>query len=379
MEPAVLEAMELERMASVARYTYNWALGRCLQYYRQHGRSKPWGELSAELTEQKRTEPWLYDFNSQMLQQALADLKRAYINFFARRAKFPRFKTKKRSRLAFRIPQRVRVAGERVYVPSVGWIRIRQSQAIEFATKSATFKRTAVGHWFVMLVVEFEMPTTKVPVRQREAVGFDMVLEPPNFLVDSDGGEVPAPRYYRARERKLRRAQKQLSRTKTNGRNRTKARRRVAKVHERTANLRQDFLHKLSHFIVATWSVVCFEDLSLKSLAKTKRAKSWLDAAFGELLRQIKYKTLWNSKHFVQVDRFFPSTQLCSACGYQNRSLSLSDRQWSCPACATHHIRDFNSAKNVKIEGLRIVAEGYPETLNACGLRVSLAEASIAG
>ena len=101
--------MELERMASVARYTYNWALGRCLQYYRQHGRSKPWGELSAELTEQKRTEPWLYDFNSQMLQQALADLQRAYLNFFAGRAQFPQFKKKKAARQSFRIPQRVRI------------------------------------------------------------------------------------------------------------------------------------------------------------------------------------------------------------------------------------------------------------------------------
>ena len=113
MEPAALEAMELERMASVARYIYNWGLGRCQQYYRQHGKSKPWGELSAELTQRKRTEPWLYDFDAQMLQQALADLKRAYINFFARRAQFPRFKSKKRSRLAFRIPQRVRVRGDR--------------------------------------------------------------------------------------------------------------------------------------------------------------------------------------------------------------------------------------------------------------------------
>jgi putative transposase len=294
-----------------------------------------------------------------MLQQALADLRRAYINFFEGRAKFPRFKTKKRSRLRFRIPQRVRVEDERVYVPSVGWIRIRQSQAIDFPTKSATFKRSAIGHWFVTLVVEFEMPTTKVPVREPEAVGFDMVLEPPNFLVGSDGGEVRAPRYYRARERKLRRAQQHLSRTKRDSRNHTKARRRVAKIHERTANLRQDFLHKLSHFIVATWSVVCFEELSLKSLVKTKHAKSWLDAAFGELLRQVEYKARWSSKHFVQVGRFFPSTKLCSGCGYKNDSLSLSDREWTCPACATHHIRDFNSAKNVKSEGLKIVAAGY--------------------
>ena len=131
MEPTGSQALELERAASVARYVYNWALGQGKEYYQQHGKSKPWGELSADLTQLKRSERWLYDFDSQMLQQALADLRRAYINFFQRRAKFPRFKSKKRSRQGFRIPQRVRVEDERVYVPSVGWIRIRQSQAIE--------------------------------------------------------------------------------------------------------------------------------------------------------------------------------------------------------------------------------------------------------
>jgi putative transposase len=367
MEPTVLEAMELERTASVARYVFNWGLGRCQDYYQQYGKSKPWAELSAEFTQLKRSARWLYDFDSQMMQQALADLKRAYSNFFQRRASFPRFKTKKRSRPAFRIPQRVRIEGERVYAPSVGWIKIRQSQAIELATKSATFKRTAVGHWFVTLVAEFEMPTTKVPVRESETVGFDLVLEPPNFLVGSDGSEVPAPRFYRVRERKLRRAQRQLSRGQRDSRNRAKARRRVAKIHERTAHLRQNFLHTLSHFIVATWSVICFEDLSLKSLAKTKHAKSWLDAAFGELLRQVEYKALWNSKHFVQVGRFFPSTKQCFECGYKNDNLSLSDREWTCPACAIHHIRDWTAAKNIRAEGLKNVAEGHPETLNACG------------
>ena len=228
MEPTELEALELERTASVARHIYNWALARCQEYYQQHGKRMPGGQLSAELTQLKETEWWLYDFDSQMLQQVLADLRRAYINFFERRAKFPRFKTKKRSRPAFRIQQRVSVAGERVYVPSVGWVRIRQSQAIEFPTKSATFKRSAAGHWFVMLVVEFEVPTTKAPVRQEEAAGFDMVLQPPNFLVDSEGGEIPAPRFYRARERKLRRAQRHLSRARRDSRNRGKARRRVA-------------------------------------------------------------------------------------------------------------------------------------------------------
>jgi putative transposase len=135
----------------------------------------------------------------------------------------------------------------------------------------------------------------------------------------------------------------------------------------------------MSHLMVITWSVICFEDLSLKALARAKHAKSWLDAAFGELLRQVEYKARWNGKHFVQVDRFFPSTKLCSACGYQNDDLSLSDREWTCAGCGTHHVRDCNAAKNVRAEGLRIVAEGHPETENSCGLRVSLAQASIAG
>ena len=118
---------------------------------------------------------------------------------------------------------------------------------------------------------------------------------------------------------------------------------------------------------------------SLKALARTKHAKSWLDAAFGELLRQVEYKALWHSKHFVQVDRFFPSTKLCSECGYKNDDLSRADRELTCPGCRTHHLRDANAAKNVRVEGLRIVAEGHPETVNACGLRVRPAEAGIAG
>jgi putative transposase len=154
MEPTELEALKLERTASMARYVYNWALAGSQEYYQQHGRYKPWAELSAELTQLKHIESWLYDFDSQMLQQALADLRRAYINFFERRAKFPKFKEKRAAKPSFRIPQRVRIENGCVYIPSIGRVRIRQSQANEFATKSATFKRTAVRHWFVTLVAD---------------------------------------------------------------------------------------------------------------------------------------------------------------------------------------------------------------------------------
>ena len=137
-------------------------------------------------------------------------------------------------------------------------------------------------------------------------------------------------------------------------------------------------LHQLSNRIVQSWDVICLEDLTLKSLVKTKQAKSWMDASFGEFLRQVEYKALWNGKHFVQVGKFFPSTKLCSQCQSKNDRLSLSDREWTCPVCGTEHIRDWNAAKNIRAEGLRILAEGHPERLNACGPRVRLTKASIA-
>ena len=285
LEPVGSQGLELERTASVSRFIYNWGLDRCQTYYQANGKSLAWSQLSRELTELKHTESWLYDFDSQMLQQALANLKQAYVNFFAGRAKFPKFKKKKSARQSFRIPQRVKVSDGYVYIPTMGKVKLRQSEVLELPTKSATFKRTAVGHWFVTLVAEFEMPAAKVPIREEKVVGLDAVLQPPNYLVGSDGSAVPAPRYYRRMERKLRRAQRHLSRCQKPSHHRSQAKLHVARVQERIANLRKEFVHQLSHNLVQRWDVVCVEDLNLKSLAKTKQAKSWLDASFGELFR----------------------------------------------------------------------------------------------
>jgi putative transposase len=379
LEPVGNQDLELERTASVSRFIYNWGLDRCQTYYRANGKSLAWSQLSRELTELKHTAPWLYDFDSQMQQQALANLKRAYVNFFSGRANLPKFKKKKSARQSFRIPQRVAVSDGYVSIPTIGKVKLRQSEVIELPTKSATFKRTAVGHWFVTLVAEFERPAAKVAIQEEKVVGLDAVLQPPNYLFGSDGSEVRAPRYYRRMERKLHRSQRHLSRCQKRSHNHRQAKLRVARVQERVANLRKEFVHQLSHQLVQRWDAVCVEDLSLKSLAKTKQAKSWFDAAFGELFRQIEYKSRWNSKHFVRVDRFFASSKLCSACGFKNNDLSVSDRQWNCPCCNTEQVRDFNAAINIKREGLRILAAGCAESRNAHGPRVRLAKASSVG
>jgi putative transposase len=245
LEPRGSQDLELERTASVSRFLYNWGLDRCQRYYQANGKSLAWSQLSRELTELKSTEPWWYDFDSQMLQQALANLQRAYGNFFAGRARFPKFKKKKSARQSFRIPQRVTVSDGYVSIPipKIGQVKLRQSEVIELPTKSATFKRTAVGHWFVTLVAEFRMPAAKVSIREEKVVGWDAVLQPPNYLVGSDGSEVRAPRCYRRMERKLGREQRHLSRSKKGSHNRNQAKLRVARMQERVANLRKEFVH----------------------------------------------------------------------------------------------------------------------------------------
>ena len=370
MEPTALQSDELLRMAGTARFIWNWALDRCQTFYKENQTGIPQSQLSSELTALKGKEPWLYDFDSQSLQQVLKNLKQAYENHFnpKMRSGFPKFKTKKNPKQSFRIPQRVVLKPGSVYVPKLGGVKIRQSQEIEGQTKSATFKRTVTGKWFITLVTEFDLPEYKVPVAVDQVVGGDLGLG--TYLTLSSGLEIENPRFLRQYAQKLRRAQRQLSRKVKGSRNRSKARIRVAKVYERMANLRSNFSHQLTHRLMQ-YPALCLENLSILGLARTKLAKSMLDAAFSQVLQQWKYKSLWNGTYALQADRFFPSTQLCSHCRYQNKNLSLSDREWLCQECNTKHRRDHNAAQNLRDEGIRqLVARGIVETQNACGQRV---------
>jgi len=376
MEPTALQSDELLRMAGTARFIWNWALDRCQTFYKENKKGIPQSQLSSELTALKGRQPWLYDFDSQSLQQVLKNLKQAYENHFNPKVRsgFPKFKTRKNPKQSFRIPQRVVLNHESVYVPKLGRVKVRQSQQIGGQTKSAVFKRTATGKWFVTLTTEFDLPEYKVPVAAANVVGGDLGLG--TYLTLSNGVEIENPGFVRQYARKLRRAQRQLSRKIKGSRNRYRARMKVAKVYERMANLRTNFSHQLTHRLMQ-YPALCLENLSIQGLAKTKLAKSMLDAAFGQVIEQWKYKSLWNGTHALQADRFFPSTQLCSHCGYQNQNLSLSDREWICPECNTKHRRDFNAAQNLREEGIRqLVAMGIIETQNACGQHIRLATAS---
>jgi putative transposase len=371
LEPTATQAQMFAQFAGARRWVWNWALAAMQQHYKERGKTLPAGVLSARLTALK-DEPetaWLREADSQALQQVLLDLRQAFTSFFERRARYPRFKSKKRDRARFRIPQRVKVVGCGVQVPKIGRVRLRLSQPVVGRTKSATFKQDACGHWFVTLVAEREVPGEKLPLPDPErTVGIDLGLK--DLLVYSDGGREPAPRFYRRGERTLRRAQRVHSRRKKGSRNRAKARTKVARVHQRVANQRADFLHKLTTPLVKTHAAICTEDLSARGLARTKLAKSVQDASLGTLRWQVHYKGRWYGTHVVAVHRFFPSTQLCYDCGVKNADLTLSDRVWACPHCGVLHDRDLNAALNIKKEGWRILAAGHAESVNACGRAV---------
>jgi len=215
-------------------------------------------------------------------------------------------------------------------------------------------------------VAEVVMPVVALPMpSEGRTVGVDLGLK--DAVVTSDGERVAAPRFYRAAQRKLRRAQRGQSRKIKGSNNRHKARQRVARVHQKIAAKRNDFCHKLTTHLVKNHDAVCIEDLSIKGMAKTKLSKSVLDASMGTIRRQLTYKGVWYRTHVVAVGRFYPSSQIHNACGWRNRALTLSDRVWVCQGCGEVVDRDLNAARNIKDEGLRLLAVGHTDKSNACG------------
>jgi putative transposase len=285
------------------------------------------------------------------------------------RARLPKFKSRKRDRARFRIPQRVKLDEGQVFVPKIGFVRIHQSQPISEPTRSATCRRSPDGKWYISLTVEFDLPDMALPAPDpTKAVGIDVGLIGYATFSD-DTPPVPALKFFRQRERKLRRAQRKVSRCRKGSKRRSKAARKVAVIHAKTSSKRSDFQHKLSTKIVRSHEAVFTEDLSLKGLARTKLAKSFADAGLGEFQRQLQYKCLWDRRHFLMVDRYFPSSKLCNRCGVIKDSLTLSDRAWDC-TCGARHQRDFLAACNIRDEGLRMLAAGQTDSLNAHGAGV---------
>jgi putative transposase len=300
LEPTPEQEQRLRQCAETRRFIWNWALQQRQEHYERTGKTLPAKELSARLTALKAQPEtaWLREMDAQLLQQVLADIGRAFANFFERHAPYPRFKSRKRDQARFRIPQRVRMVGSGVQAPKIGRVRLRLSRAVEGQTKSPTFKQDACGHWHVSLVAETQLPAVVRPLRNPlQSVGLDLGLK--DAVVPSDAPPIPAPRFYRRGARKLRRAQRTFRRRQKGSRNKAKARANVACIHQRIAHQRAHFTHDLTTKLIKNPQAVCIEDLNVKGLARTKLAKSFYDVAMGIVRRQLDYKGRWYGTHVV--------------------------------------------------------------------------------
>ena len=355
LEPNTEQETQFLRFAGCRRFVWNWALARKQTVYKETGKTIGYNALAAELVQLKKQPEtaFLKECHSQVLQQTLMDLEKAFGSFFEKRAKFPKFKSRKRTLHAFRIPQNVTVVDGRVSVPKVGLVKARLHREMEGTIKSATIKQEPNGHWYITFVSHLELPDIEYVCDT--PVGIDVGLE--SFLTLDNGEKVKPPKFYRKAERKLKRLQRQLSRCQKTSRNRIKAKKRVAIFHAKVRNKRNDWLHKISFKLITRYDTLCVENLNLKGLVKTKLAKSFSDAALGAFFRMLDYKAQWSHCRIVKVDRFFPSSKRCHQC-HHKQHLELSDRQWTCEGCGVQHDRDHNAAINLLLEGMRIVAVG---------------------
>ena len=370
------QEIALNRNLGSARFVWNYYLNKTNNQYQEIGIGMTYFQMAKDLTQLKKLSDyeWLQESTAATLQQALKNLESAFKNFFSKRAKFPKFKSKYKQQ-SIRYPESCSLNNKGLKLPKLGIVKAKLSKEILGKIKSVTVSKTSTGKYFASILFESD---DLIINKTSKISGIDLGL---SSLVTVFDGEttykVDPIKSTRKYAKRLKRRQQKLSRRVKGSNNRSKAIKEVALVHEKITNTRQDFLHKLSRKLVDENQVIVAEDLCLKGLARTKLAKSIHDAGFGMLLNFLSYKLEREGGKLVQVDRFYPSTKTCSCCGFKNNLINLSVRDWICPNCQTHHDRDENAAKNLRAEGLRILStntDGQSE-FQACGETLRLVSA----
>jgi putative transposase len=361
--PTIEQKQLLSKAFGCARWYWNNSLNATNEIYKQTGKGLSQIGMNNRLPALKKEFEWLGEAYSQVLQSVSLNLSRAFVNFFEGRASFPKFKSK-HDKQSIQYPQNVKIVDNKSlkFPGKLGVIPAKIHRTFDGKIKTVTVSMNSAGKYYASLLFDDGMPDVEVS-SEGKAVGVDVGLT--HFAITSDGSKFDNPKHLKKRTKNLKRKQQKLSRKQKGSNRRSKARRIVARVHERIANSRTDFQHKLSRKLVNENQVIIVENLAVKNLVKNHcLAKAISDCGWSEFTRQLKYKAERDGKIYLEIGRFFPSSKTCHVCLNQVGSLPLDVRSWTCSNCSTLHDRDVNAAINIRDEGLRLLALGTSATAN---------------